>query len=335
MERLVKNRVRKIVKWLFGLLGYEIIKKKNEPSQCNSPFAETIYTPRWRIKNYFALKEFGEPVKRWFIEQKYYYCLKEFPNLDYPRTFNEKIHWLNLNYRNPLITRCCDKVEMKSYVKERIGEGYVIDNIRIYYRASEISFADLPDRFAIKVNWGDGSEFSEIVEDKMLADESRIKAKMNNAIQPWNNLYYSHFFWGYKNVKPCIFVEKYIDHGNVDIIDYKIHCFNGVPRIVLVCENRFASRMNKTFLDMEWNVLPCYREDGDVNPNVIKPENFDNMVEIAKKLSLPFPFVRIDMYNIHGMIYVGEMTFHPGCGFEKFIPDEWNTIIGDMLVLPE
>ncbi|WP_248403163.1 ATP-grasp fold amidoligase family protein [Butyrivibrio fibrisolvens] len=331
----MKKRVFDIIKHIFNYMGFEITRKKCVQKSNKLPFSQTIYVPRWRLKNYYALKEFGEPIKRWFIEQKYYYCLGEFPDLDNPKTFNEKIHWLNLHYHNPLITKCCDKYEMKTYVKERIGEGYTIDVIKKYDSPSEISFAELPDKFAIKVNWGDGPEFSEVVENKAAANEARIKAKMSNAIQPWNNLFYSHFFWGYQNVNPCIFVEKYIEHGSEDIVDYKIHCFNGTPKIVLVCENRTAAKMNKTFLDMEWNVLPCYREDGEVNPNVIKPNNFDEMIDVAKKLSAPFPFVRIDLYNNNSRICVGEMTFHPGCGFEKFIPDEWNRIVGDMLVLPE
>ena len=93
--------------------------------------------------------------------------------------------------------------------------------------------------------------------------------------------------------------------------------------------------MKKTFLDLDWNIMPCHRADGDVNPNVEKPENYDEMLRIVSELCKPFPFVRVDLYNANGKLYVGEMTFHPGTGLENFIPTQWNTIVGDMLTLPE
>ena len=250
------------------------------------------------------------------------------------QTFNEKIHWLNLNYQNELITKCCDKYEMKIYIKEKIGSKYAVPVLKVFNSANEINFDELPNKFAIKVNWGDGAEFSELVTDKKNVDINKIKFKMNNAIQPWNNLYYSHFFWGYKNVKPKIFVEQYLEHDGSDLNDYKVHCFNGEPKLILVCEERSNQRMKKTFLDTNWNILPCRRDDGDVNPDVKKPNNLDEMLKIAKILSKPFPFVRVDFYNVNNQLYIGEMTFHPGCGFESFIPESYNRIFGDMIVLP-
>lgn len=297
-------------------------------------FSQTVYIPRWRLKNYYAVQEFGPNHIRWFIEQRYAYMLNKFPDLDQPKLFNEKIHWLNLHYHNPLVTRCCDKYEMKKYVEEKVGKNYVVPTIKCYAKASDISFNHLPKKFAIKVNWGDGEEFSEIVADINSANLDMIKTKMNNAMQPWNNLYYSNFFWGYKNVIPKIMVESFLETGGEDLVDYKIHCFNGIPKIVLVCEGRFKHSMFKTFLDIDWNVLECHRKDTPVNLNVKKPENFDKMLEISMKLSEPFPFVRIDMYNIRGKIYVGEMTFHPGGGWENFVPEEWNRKLGDMINLP-
>ena len=332
MIRLLKKLIKKIL----NKMGYTLLKnnKNGEAPRKAIPFSQTIYTPRWRLKNYFALREFGPEHKRWFIEQKYAHTLGSFPDLDHPKTFNEKIHWLNLNYQDERITRCCDKYEMKRYVTEQVGSEYVVPVLKTYDRAADINFSELPGKFAIKVNWGDGEEFSEVVTDKAKADECAIKAKMNNAMQPWNNLYYSHFFWGYKNVKPKIFVEQFVEHSGSDLNDYKFHCFNGKAKFVLVCEERSQKRMKKTFLDLDWNILPCHRTDGDVNPDVVKPERFSEMLRIAETLAEPFPFVRVDFYCTGDRIYIGEMTFHPGCGLERFVPDEWNTIVGDMLTLP-
>lgn len=318
----------KIKKWILRKLGIPV---KSQLAQLD----DLIYSPRFRWNNYIAVRQFGEAHKRWLIEQRYAHILHEFPDLDRPKKFNEKIHWLSLNYQDEKITTCCDKLAMKLYVDDLLGRGYTVPVIKTYERAADIDFSELPEKFAIKVNWGDGIDYSTLVTSKNSADITSIKVKMNNAMQPWNNLYYSHFFWGYKNVPGKIFVEQFIEHSGSDLTDYKFHCFNGVPKFVLVCEERSHTRMKKTFLDLNWKVLPCYRTDGDVNPDVQKPERFDKMVQIVTKLAEPFPFVRVDLYSVNGRIYVGEMTFHPGCGFESFQPPEWDTIVGDMLTLPE
>lgn len=323
----------KLKKWIKKSINRIVVIKFKKKKKIS--FSQTIYVPRWRLKNYYAVKEFGEEHRRWFIEQRYMYNLKEFPDLDNPKLFNEKIHWLNLYYHDPLITRCCDKYELKNYVKEKVGEKYIIPNIISYDRANDINFDDLPDRFVIKVNWGDGKEFSEVVKNKSDVSENIIKTKMNNGMRPWNNLYYSHFFWGYKNVAPKIFVEEFLDSGEKDINDYKVHCFNGKAKIILVCENRSSKKMKKTFLDIQWNVLSCERPNYAVNSKVEKPGNYYEMIHVAEILSKPFPFVRVDFYSIKNRLYVGEMTFHPGCGWESFKPSKWNRIIGDMIELPE
>lgn len=338
ISKKIKRKVKRGLAKL-GLIEKSSPENSRPAKSRKATLSEKIYVPRWRYKNYLAVMQFGDERvfehKRWFIEQRYLHTFGKFPDLDEPKLFNEKIHWLNLNYQDELITRCCDKYEMKNYVSEVLGKQYVIPTIKTYERANQINFEELPDQFLIKVNWGDGPAFSSVVKNKEKANEDAIKGKMSNAIQPWNNLYYSHFFWGYKNVPPKIYVEQFIDAGEAGLTDYKIHCFNGEPRFVLVCAERATGKIKKTFLDMDWNVLPCHRADGIVDPDVKKPDNFDEMVEVAKKLSAPFPFVRVDLYGVEDQIFVGELTFHPGCGFEGFLPSEWDRIVGDMLVLPE
>jgi len=332
---MLKKILRKLLRWL-----RENSAKEDTPPTLTknktTPFGQAIYIPRWRLKNYYAVNEFGPDVARWFCEQRYTYMLGEFPDLDNPKTFNEKIYWLNLYYQNPLITTCCDKYKLKDYVTETIGAEHTVPTVKVYHKANDINLDELPDRFAIKVNWGDGTEFSELVKNKKDVNIHELKAKMSNCMAPWNNLYYSHFFWGYKNVEPVIMVEEFIGYGEDDLIDYKVHCFQGKARIILVCENRFGKTgIKKTFLDPEWNLLPFYREDAPINHRVKKPANLKKMIDLAEKLAAPFPFVRVDFYNFQGKILVGEMTFNPGLGFEKFYPEEWNIRVGDMLELPE
>ena len=327
---MMGKKAKKVIRKALEKMGIVEPKRK-----VKHKFSDSIYTPRWRYKNYFAVREFGSSHKRWFIEQRYLWSIGQFPDLDNPRLFNEKIHWLNLNYQDSRITRCCDKLEMKEYIKEQVGDGFSVPTIRTYDLANDICFDELPEKFVLKVNWGDGPEYSVLVTDKSKANEDRIKGKMNNAMRPWNNLYYSHFFWGYKNVLPKIYAEEFVESGEGGLSDYKIHCFGGEPKVVLVCEDRKAGGLKKTFFDMDWNLLPCHRADGALNPDASKPPLFDEMVRIARILSAPFPFVRVDFYSVEGKIYVGEMTFHPGCGFEKFSPSEWDLKFGDMIELPE
>ena len=119
------------------------------------------------------------------------------------------------------------------------------------------------------------------------------------------------------------------------LYDYKFHCFNGVPKFVLVCEDRDKKRMKKTFLDLDWNILPCYREEADVNPKVEKPKHYEKMIEIAEKLSAGFPFVRVDFFDTDENLYVAEMTLYPGGGFTHYHPESFDKELGDLFQLPE
>ncbi len=263
-----------------------------------------------------------------YIEILYYCYFKSKLNLDNPQTFNEKLQWLKLNDRKDFYTTMVDKYEAKKYVANIIGEEYIISTIGIYNSFDEIDFNKLPNQFVMKCTHDSGGLV--ICKDKNKLDINEERKKVNKSLK--NNYYYSGREWPYKNVKPRIIIEKYMGSN---LNDYKIFCFNGVPKYILVCSNRNGNFKNTDFYDVNWNLMPFTREKHQNNPiGISKPENLNEMLLIAEKLSKDIPFVRVDLYDIKNKIYFGEMTFYPSAGFEGFSPVEWDKKLGDMIKLP-
>ncbi|MDD7150703.1 MAG: ATP-grasp fold amidoligase family protein [Bacilli bacterium] len=250
-------------------------------------------------------------------------------NLKNPQTFNEKLQWLKLYDRNPEYTKMVDKYEVREYIKEKIGEEYLIPLIGVYDKFDDIDFDELPNQFVIKCNHDSGGLV--ICKDKGKLNIEETRKKINKSLK--RNYYYSGREWPYKNVKPRIIIEKYMEDSNKsDLIDYKLFCFNGIPKIVLVCSERFSSsNMCETWFDMNWKLIDMTESGHRVDSTISKPKQLKKMVELSKKLSKNIPFIRVDWYEIGDKLYFGELTFYPASGFEKFEPKEWNKKIGDML----
>lgn len=254
-------------------------------------------------------------------------------NLRNPKTFNEKLQWLKLYYHrhpNPLITKCADKVGVREYVKEKIGEEYLIPCLGVWDNPDDIDFDKLPDQFVLKVNWGSGQNI--IVRDKSKLDINETKRQLADWMRPESNHYYDFFEWCYKDIKPQIIAEKYMDLGE-DLLDYKIRCYNGVPRNLFVCSER-KTGLKVTFFDLNWKRLPFIRKYPASSQEIECPKHFQEMLKISKALAAPFPFVRADFFCLKDKLYVGELTFFPGAGHEDFKPIEWDKKLGNLLTLP-
>ena len=322
------TEARKTIK----ILGIKVSwKLKNNILQNHREF-KPVYFPSNRFLNYMNDKNYSNNERKWYIQQVFIRDVGYFPNLDNPKTFNEKIHWLSLNYHNPLITTCVDKYALKQYIIDNIGDKYVVPLIGVWDSVEEIDFEKLPQKFAIKVNWGDGERFGFIIKDKSTADLDYLKSQLSDRLQPWQNGYYHSFFWGYKNVKPKIIAEKYIEQPNGKLDDYKLYCYNGKHKHTLICTDRETKHTRYINMDENWNcIAPSHKS---VITDFPKPKLYDEMVVIAEKLAKPFPFCRVDFYETNGEIYVGEMTFHPNCGFNHY-KMEWDLKLGEYLTLPE
>jgi len=252
------------------------------------------------------------------------------PNLKAPKSFNEKIQWLKLNYRDPLIQNCANKLLARDYVSENYGPEILVPLVGVYESAEEIGFEDLPHRFVCKASHGSG--WNIVATDK---DKLNWVVELKN-LKKWMATDFSAIGreWAYKNSPRKILIEHFLDGPDGQSpYDYKIFCFNGHPRFVQVDTDRFSEH-RRSFYDLNWQQLPFGLEYPVESRVLPRPIGFDKMIVIAKKLSQQFPFVRCDLYDCDGKVYFGELTFYPGKGTERFDPLKADTDIGKMLSLP-
>lgn len=255
-------------------------------------------------------------------------------NTNNPTTLNEKLQWLKFNYRFPLQSIVSDKLLVRDYVKEKIGAEYLIPILGIWGKYDDIDFSLLPKQFVLKCNHDSGGLV--VCTDKDKLNHSETRCKIEKSLK--SNFFYIGREYQYRNIKPMILCEEFIsDNGKVPL-DYKIYCFNGVPDVILVCRDRFSKNSHRAsylFFDQEWIFQPLNKGDEDLQEtDVPKPENLDEMIEIAKKLSSDFLFARIDLYNIGGKIYFGEITLSPNSGFDPDIKYETDLMFGQKLKIP-
>ena len=289
-----------------------------------------VKTPRliggYIIRHFLSRQLSDEKFVRW----EYFFQVGRFPNLDNPKTFNEKLQWLKLNNIHPEYTKLVDKYLAKQYVEQQIGSGYIIPTLGVWNDFTEIDFSKLPNQFVLKTTHDSGGVA--IVKDKSTVDMRKIRRRIERSLR--HNYYYDNREYPYKDVKPRIIAEKYmVDESGTELKDYKIFCFSGVPKIIQVDYDRFVKHKRNLY-DTEWNRLPfTLKFPTNWNREFNKPKNLDKMLEIAAKLSVGYPHLRVDLYNINGNIYFGELTFFHGSGHEKFTPDEWNLKLGDWINL--
>ena len=282
------------------------------------------------LANVLLLKS-DESYAKWFYKL---YTGKKL-NLDDPKTLDEKIWWLKLNNRDPLLTKCSDKILVRDYVKELGYEDILIPQVAIFDKATDIDFSIFNEEVIFKCNSGSGENcfYNPIDNVKKQSSQKAIVKRMKLALknQPFK---YSRE-WNYKNIKRKISVEKVIRDKNGQLpMDYKFMCFDGEPKLLfldigLIDENNiYNHNYPRNIYDMDFNLLPVKETRENYNGEIKKPENFDKMIEIATKLSKPFPFCRVDLYNIDGKIYFGEITFYHGGGCNDIQPQEWDYKIG-------
>lgn len=267
---------------------------------------------------------------------KLYFRLNLHRKLDLkcPKCLNDKLQWMKFNYRFPLQTIVSDKYAVREYVAEKIGSEYLIPLLGVWDNFEQINFEKLPEQFVLKCNHDSGG--LAICTNKKDFDINGARKKIERSLK--SNFYWIGREYQYKNIIPKIICEQYItEDGNVPE-DYKIYCFNGIPDAILVCKGRFSKGSHKAqyyFYDHNWNFLPYNKGDNvNNNPKVEKPKNLDKMLEIARKLSEDFIFARIDLYNIDGKIYFGEITLSPNSGFDPDITVETDKMFGEKLEIP-
>lgn len=255
-------------------------------------------------------------------------------NLDEPRTFNDKLNWLKIHDRNPVYHQMVDKYEVKQYVADKIGAEYIIPTLGVWDRFEDIDFNALPSQFVLKCTHDSGGLV--ICKEKMTFDKEKAKTKIDSSIQ--RDFFYTNREWPYKDVTPRIIAEKYMQEiGCSELRDYKFYCFNGIPQFLYVSEGMANHATAKiSFVNMDWTLAAFARSDYLSYERLPpKPEHFEQMVSIAGQLSKGIPFLRVDLYEIGGRIYFGELTFTPCGGMMPFDPPEADMKVGDLLSLPD
>lgn len=253
-------------------------------------------------------------------------------NIDDPKTYNEKLQWIKLYYRDPKFPMYVDKYDVRKYVAEKIGDQYLIPLINVYKDVSEIQWDMLPDKFVLKCTHGSGSNI-------VCIDKSKLNIEGSiNILNKWmnKNWYWFGREWAYKNIVPRITCEKFIGSSDNDLpTDFKFMCFNGEPKFIQVHHECFAKgKVAKDFYDLSWNKLNI--RQGAPNSGFVtkKPENFDLMLDLARKLAHKIPFCRIDFYEKDGSVYFGEITLYPTSGLKPFDREEDDMYFGNLIDLP-
>ena len=249
-------------------------------------------------------------------------------DLKNPKTFNEKLQWLKLYDHNPLYTTLVDKLRVKDWVAEKIGAQYVIPTLAVWESAEDIDISKLPDQFVLKCNHDSGSVV--ICKDKAKFDLVATKEKLGKALQ--HNFYWDAREWAYKHVKPCIFAEAYMEDSNSDdLLTYKFLCFDGEPKLMYVTVKN--DNIWENYYDMDFRLLDLTRKYPNHTSPLAKPKCFDEMKEVAAKLSKGMSHVRIDLYEVNGQIYFSEYTFYDWGGLFDFKDNRVNNQLGEYVRL--
>lgn len=261
-----------------------------------------------------------------YLSIRYYEIFHKKLDLEKPEGFNEKLQWLKLYNRNPEYTKMVDKYEVKKYIEKIWGKEYVIPTIGVYEKFEDIDFEKLPEKFVMKCTHDSGSTI--ICKDKSKFDIKKAKKNIDKKLR--NNFFIIGREWPYKNVKPRIIIEKYLEFAKEEAVDYKFFCFNGIAKIILVCSNR-SKKLKETWFDIKWNMLDLREGNCDIDRKLKKPVNLKLMIELAEKLAKDIPFVRVDFYENNNKVYFGEITFFPKSGFEEFKPAIANEKLGNLI----
>lgn len=272
------------------------------------------------------------------IPDKYYLALRykmklgEWPNLKNPKLYTEKIQWLKLYDRKPEYVTMVDKCEAKKYIADRVGEQYIIPTYGVWDKFDDIDFDCLPNRFVLKCTHNSGGVM--VCMDKTCFEFEKARKIIEDCLA--GNYYWHSREWQYKDVTPRIIAEEYLydtDYPDDSIMDYKFLCFHGEPKLIYYAEENTDDPYADIY-DMDFQKLAIQFPEPNSPIKAEKPERFEEMKEIARKLSQGFAHLRVDFYEVNGKLYVGELTFYHCAGMFKIEPEQWNMILGDWITLP-
>ena len=266
---------------------------------------------------------------RFYLKLQYRNFLGKKLNLDNPATYNEKIQWLKLYDRKPEYTQMVDKYEVKNYIRNTIGEDYLIPLLGVYSAFDEIDFAVLPDQFVLKPNHTSGDVY--ICRDKKTIDYKQLRRDVERWLK--RRYYWAHREWPYKNVIPRIICEQFISEDNTVPDDYKVLCFNGKAKLIEVHMDRFENHL-QDFYDADWEKTGISQGFESTERLYEKPIVFEKMISLSETLARDMRHVRIDWFIVRDMLYFGEITFYDGSGLVPFDDEKDDYMLGSWINLP-
>ena len=272
-----------------------------------------------------------------YIKLRYRFNMGKRLNLKNPQTFQEKLQWLKLHDHKPEYTIMVDKILAKEYVASVVGKEWVVPLLGVWDRPEEIDWELLPDRFVLKTNHSGGNTGVVICRDKNHFDRKQAIAKLNTSLK--SDVYRNLREWPYKNVKKKVFAEEFIEISPdvKDLPDYKWYCFNGEPKFCQLILDR-TTRETIDFYDTNWERQDFVGLNPEANVSdkvAARPKNLNNQIKISRELSKNIPFVRIDLYDTGNKTFFGEITFYPLSGMGNFRPEQYNEVLGQMIILPD
>lgn len=309
------------------------VKKKYESSEVGYQ----IIGPLLKFRNFLS---YNLKSDNKILRERFYKNFNRPINFKDPKTLNEKIIWLKLNDRTSLHTTCADKYEVRKYIREKIGDDFLVPLFFQTYDYNDISSDILPNEpVIIKTNHDSGGGI--FVYDKEKVDYHKIRQSLRRRLQV--NYYQRSKEWQYKNIKPCVIVEKLLQTKEGKIpLDFKLHCLGGKVRMIQVDIGRGTDNHFRNWYSTNWEREP-YKwsspkgngkftdpSDEEIQP----PESLQKMIELSEVLAKPFAYVRVDWYDVDGQLYFGEMTFHHDGGNQPIIPKEWDAKLGALVPLP-
>ena len=267
-----------------------------------------------------------------YLQLFYFATTRKFINFKNPKGFNEKLQWLKVNDKRPEYSQLVDKLAVRDHIAEILGEEYLFPLLGKWESFNDIDFDSLPNQFVLKCNHDSGS--TKVIKDKSALTQADFD-EMNEFYT--RRLNRDFFFAGreypYKGIKPYIIAEQLmVDETTPEksIEDYKFFCFNGEPKVMFIATDR-ATDCKFDFFDMDFNHLDLVNIHPNADKPIEKPEKFEEMKDLAAKLSKGMRHVRIDLYELNGKIYFGEYTFFHGGGFQLCHPDKWERTLGECI----
>lgn len=247
-----------------------------------------------------------------------------------PELFTEKLQWYKLYYRDPLMKRCVNKLEVREFVKERGLEDILIPLIASYEKPTDIDWNSLPEQFVMKTAQGGGGLSVVVCADKSKTSLEELQKKLwfvNDRVGERNG----GREWAYYGIRTGILVEQRLvnrENPEAGVNDYKFFCYDGKPMYIVADTTRFTGH-KRNFYDTEWNNLHVTSDCPACDHEIPRPPELEKMLAAAARLSDGFPFVRVDLYDVDGRVWFGELTFYPWSGYVRFQPQKWDRIFGE------